>query len=98
MYAVSNIIIALVSIMDSILMVFSWVIIASAVISWVQAPAHNPIVRIINQLTFPLYRKVGRMMNTSIGGLDLTPILILLAISFVRMGILPTIAQWGAGF
>ena len=94
MYAATNVVLALSAILDSLLMLLSWVIIASAVISWLQAPSYNPIVRIIDQITSPLYRAVQSRMNTFVGGLDLTPILILVAISFVRMGIIPSIQQW----
>jgi uncharacterized protein YggT (Ycf19 family) len=94
MYAFANIINAAVAIADSLLFLYTLVIIASAVISWVQAPASNQIVRIINQLTYPAFQKVRSFMPTYAAGIDFAPIIVLVAISLIRMGILPSIAQW----
>lgn len=95
MYAIGHLIMGLATVLDSFLFILTIIIIASAVISWVNADPYNPIVRIINNLTTPLYRKIRRKLPTVYGAMDFTPIILLFIIMFIQTGILPIIKQFG---
>ena len=77
-----------------ILGVYSWVIIASALISWVSPDPHNPIVRFLRQVTEPVLAPVRRWLPPwKTGGLDLSPLIVLIGIQFVERVVLPSVAR-----
>ena len=95
MFILGNLIIGLTQVLDSLLFVYTLVIFASVIISWLHAPAYNPIVKVVHQLTTPVYSMVQKKIPTTFGALDLTPIILLLGISIVRAGILPSLTDIG---
>ena len=95
MYILGNLIIGLASVTDAILFLAQIMVIASVIISWVNADPYNPIVRTINMFTLPIYKKVQQKIPTTYGSLDLTPLIVLLAIMFIQSGILPSVYQIG---
>ena len=77
-----------------ILGVYSWIIIAAALISWVSPDPYNPIVRFLRQVTEPVLAPVRRLLPPwKTGGLDLSPLIVLLGIQFVERVVLPTLAR-----
>ena len=73
---------------------YSYVIIAAALISWVSPDPRNPIVQFLHRVTEPVLAPVRRMLPPwKTGGLDLSPVIVLLAIQFIDRVILPVIAR-----
>jgi YggT family protein len=69
---------------------YSWVIIAAALISWVSPDPRNPIVMFLRQVTEPVLAPVRRLLPPwKTGGLDFSPLIVILAIQFVERVILP---------
>ena len=69
---------------------YSWVIIAAALISWVSPDPRNPIVTFLRQVTEPVLAPVRRFLPPwKTGGLDFSPLIVILAIQFVERVILP---------
>jgi YggT family protein len=74
--------------------IYSWIIIAAALISWVSPDPHNPIVRFLRQVTEPVLTPVRRLLPPwKTGGLDLSPLIVLIAIQFVERVVLPGLAR-----
>ena len=96
MFILGNLIIGLTTVLDSVLFLFTIIIIASAVISWVNADPRNQIVRIIHNLTTPIFKMVRRKMRTTYGNMDLAPIIVILIIMFIQAGIVPSLYKIGA--
>ncbi len=67
-----------------ILELYKWVVIISALITWVQPDPSNPVVQILYRLTEPVYSFIRRYIPTSVGGIDLSPIIIIFAIMFLQ--------------
>ena len=84
MFALGHLIGALAYILDLALTIYMWLIIAQAVLSWVNPDPYNPIVRFLYRVTEPVLNWVRRRLPVVIGGLDLSPILVLLAIVFLQ--------------
>ncbi|MFN7942113.1 MAG: YggT family protein [Thermoanaerobaculia bacterium] len=64
---------------------YSWVIIIRALISWVSPDPYNPIVQILVKLTEPVLRPLRKLVPPrKLGGIDLSPLLALLVIQFVK--------------
>lgn len=77
---------AIATILDMALGAYMWVVIAAAVLSWVQPNPYNPIVRFLHSITEPVFWKVRRLVPFAVvGGLDLTPVLVIFSIYFLRI-------------
>jgi YggT family protein len=73
-----------------VLGLYSWVIIAAALITWVSPDPRNPIVMFLRQVTEPVLAPVRRFLPPwKTGGLDFSPLIVILAIQFVERVILP---------
>ncbi|MDD9919301.1 MAG: YggT family protein [Alphaproteobacteria bacterium] len=96
MYVIGHPLLALTSILGDLLFIYMILIIAAAIVSWVNPDPLNPIVRFLRMVTDPAMDKI-RPYIPSIGGLDLTPIALLIVISFVQRGILPVIKTFAQG-
>jgi YggT family protein len=76
---------ALAQVLDTVLFIYMWVVIISALLSWVNPDPYNPIVRILRNLTEPVFYRVRKWVPfVFIGGIDLSPIIVLLLIMFLR--------------
>jgi YggT family protein len=60
------------------------VVIARALVSWVNPDPYNPIVRFLHNATDPLLYRIRRLIPFQLGGLDFSPIVLLLALSVVQ--------------
>ncbi len=91
MFALRNLIEALAYILNLALTIYMWVIIARAILSWVNPDPYNPIVRFLYNITEPVLGWVRRQVPLIFGGLDLSPLLILLAIVFLQRFLVSTL-------
>jgi len=64
--------------------IYFWMILIQVVLSWVAPTTYNPAVAAINSLTEPLLRPVRRALP-DLGGLDLSPLLVVVALQLVKM-------------
>ncbi|MFV0350155.1 MAG: YggT family protein [Halodesulfovibrio sp.] len=86
---------AIAGVINAVLSLYFWIIIASAVLSWVNPDPYNPIVRIIRNLTEPVFYRVRKLLPfTYIGGLDLSPVVVLLGIEFIKMFVVRSLYQF----
>jgi len=69
----------------AIVSIYKWIIIISALISWVQPDPHNQVVRILYQLTEPVYRQIRRKIPTIFGGIDLAPVIVIFILQFFEI-------------
>ncbi len=64
--------------------IYLYIIIARAVLSWVSADPYNPIVRFIHNTTEPLLYRIRSKLPISFGGIDFSPIVVILVIYFLQ--------------
>jgi YggT family protein len=93
MFVFGNFLHALAKIIDIALSLYMWVIIARAVISWVSPDPYNPLVRFLYGVTEPVLDRVRRLLPISLGGMDFSPIIIILIIVFLQSFLVPTLAD-----
>jgi YggT family protein len=99
MFIVANFLQAVAMILNTVLTLYFWLVIIAAVLSWVNPDPYNPIVRFIYNLTEPVFYRVRKWVPfTFIGGIDLSPILVLLAIEFLKVFLVQTISQMSLQF
>ena len=83
MFLLGNLFNAIASILDVILNIYMWMIIISALLSWVNPDPYNPIVRFLHSVTDPVLRPLRRRLGFSMG-LDISPMIVILIIMFLR--------------
>ncbi|MFQ5587998.1 MAG: YggT family protein [Nitrospiria bacterium] len=91
MFIAGNFVSALASILDIVLEFFTWVIIARAVISWVNPDPYNPIVQFLYKVTEPVLYPIRRAMGSYNIGLDLSPMILILIIIFLKRFLIGTL-------
>ena len=77
-----------------ILTVYFWTVIIYTVLSWVSAGGYNPAAALVSALAEPLLKPVRRVIPL-IGGLDLSPIFVLIGLQALMM-VLPARSIWSA--
>ena len=91
MFAVGNLIEALAYILNVALTIYLWLIIARAILSWVNPDPFNPIVQFLYKVTEPVLGWVRSRVPLIFGGLDLSPLLVLLAVVFLQRFLVATL-------
>jgi YggT family protein len=84
MFVLTNLVLAVARLLEIVLWAYFWVIIARAVLSWVNPDPFNPIVRFLYRVTEPVLRPIRHRLPTLGMGLDLSPMLVILAIYFLQ--------------
>jgi len=91
MFVISNFLMALAQLVNFVLNAYMWIIIGRAVISWVNADPHNPIVRFLYEATEPVLGRIRRVLPLSMGGIDFSPMILIMAIIFLQSFLVPTL-------
>ncbi len=91
MFVFSNFLFALAVVIDYVLFFFMFIVIARAVLSWVCPDPYNPIVRFIHNVTEPVLYQVRRRIPAIFGGIDFSPILVILIIYFLQIFIVKSL-------
>jgi len=93
MFVLGNLLGALALVIDYVLRIYSWIIIARVVISWVNADPYNPIVRAIVSVTEPVLSRIRRALPVYGGGIDFSPIVVFIGIMFLQSFLVQTLQQ-----
>jgi YggT family protein len=84
MYIVGYLLMAVAKVVDLVLLFFMWIVVARAVLSWVNPDPYNPIVRFIHNITEPVLYQIRSRIPVNFGGIDLSPIIVFLVVIFLR--------------
>ena len=84
MFVLGNFLQAVALVLIWVLWAYMWIVIGAVIISWVSPDPYNPIVRFLHQATEPVFYQVRRYLPFSGMGLDFSPLIVLLAIYFVK--------------
>jgi len=88
---------AIARLVDFLLTAYMWIIIGRAVISWVNADPYNPIVRFLVEATEPLLSRIRRFLPMSMGGIDFSPMILIMGVMFLQSFLVPTLKQIAVG-
>jgi len=84
MFVVANLVNALAWLLDVGLNVLLVIVLVNAVLSWIRPDPRNPIVAFLDRVSDAVCDPVRRLLPTTFGGLDVAPLLVMLAIVFVQ--------------
>ena len=92
MFIISNLLIALANILHIVLNLYMWIVIARALLSWVNPDPYNPIVRFLYNATEPVLYAIRKRAPIFFGGIDFSPMIVILIIYFLDSFLVPTLA------
>ena len=96
MYIIGYLFMAIAKILDIVLLIFMWIVIGRAVLSWVSPDPFNPIVRFINNVTEPVLYRIRALIPVNFGGMDFSPIIVLLGVMFLRSFVVNSLMRLSA--
>ena len=92
MFVAGNVLTAVATILDYVLWLYMWVIIARALISWVNPDPWNPIVQFLDRVTEPVLAPIRRWVGSRMG-IDLSPIIVILIITFLQIAVVQSLKE-----
>ena len=97
MFVLGNLLEAVAVILDRVLQLYSFVVLAAVLISWVNPDPLNPIIRFLRAATEPVFEWVRRRLPFSvIGALDLSPMAVFFILWFSRMFLVSSLLEMAA--
>jgi YggT family protein len=85
MFIFANLVLAFAQVLHYVLFAYFWILIGRMVVSWVRADYNNPIVRFLYAATEPVLERVrNRLPIAAVGGFDLSPVVVWLAVLFLQ--------------
>lgn len=75
---------AILNVLDLIVKIYFWSVIAVVVVSWIAPQSSHPAIQLVAQITEPVMRPVRSVMP-SLGGLDLSPIIVFLILNVISV-------------
>ncbi|MBI5639439.1 MAG: YggT family protein [Nitrospirae bacterium] len=98
MFVFGDLIVGGAKILDMLLEIYKWMIIVAALISWVNPDPYNPIVRFLRSVTEPVFRPLRRVIGYRLGPVDISPIIVILAIIFLQSFLVRSLMKIGYTF
>lgn len=93
MFILANFIDALAQVIWLALNLYMVLIIARALISWVNPDPYNPVVQFLYKVTEPVLYPVRRIMGTYSIGIDLSPLIVIFIIYFLQSFLVASLRQ-----
>ncbi|HSB68790.1 MAG TPA: YggT family protein [Candidatus Methylomirabilis sp.] len=91
MFVVGNLLNTVATVLNMALWAYMWIVIARALISWVNPDPWNPIVQFLYRATEPVLAPIRRRLPTWRTGIDFSPLIVILAIYFVQGFVVDTL-------
>ena len=90
MFVMSNVLQGAATVLDTVLWLYMWVIIARALISWVNPDPWNPIVQFLERVTEPALSPIRRLIGWRMG-IDLSPMIAILILVFLQYAVVQSL-------
>ena len=100
MNALGYLVVAIAKMLHLIISIYTFIIVIAVIMSWIRPDPHNPIVRMIHQITEPILSRVRKWMPRALfrTGLDLSPIIVLLLLILVDTVVTNLLMDFGQSF
>lgn len=90
-----NLLLTVAEIVNMLLNVYYWVVIIAALVSWVNPDPYNPVVKFLHTVTEPVFRPIRRLIGYRLGPIDISPLIVILAILFIQKFLIRSIIEIG---
>lgn len=98
MFVIGNFLKAVAIVLNYALSFYMWIVIARAVLSWVNPDPYNPIVRFIHNVTEPVLYRIRTRIPVEFGGIDFSPIIVILGVVFLQNFVVSSLLRLSATF
>ena len=95
MFILGNFFIALAKVLAVVITMAYWLIIFRAILSWFSPDPYNTLVQLLYKITEPFLMPFRRIMPAYNIGIDVSPILAILALIFLRYFLVNNLDQFG---
>jgi len=95
MFVAGNALEGLAKVLEVALQLYMWVVIARALVSWVNPDPWNPIVQFLDRATEPVLAPIRRRMGWGMG-IDLSPLVAILIIYFLQYALVASLYEMAA--
>ncbi len=96
MFIIGNFLKAVAVVLNYVLHFYMWIVVARAVLSWVNPDPYNPIVRFIHNVTEPVLYRIRTKLPVNFGGIDFSPIIVILGIIFLQNFVVSSLLRLSA--
>ena len=93
MFVMGNVLLGVATVLDYALTFYTWIVIARALISWVNPDPWNPIVQFLNRATEPVLSPIRQRLGWRMG-VDLSPLVVIVAITFLQIAVVQSLKDW----
>lgn len=93
MFILGNFLDALAVVTQMVLQLYMYILFARVILSWVNPDPYNPIVHFLYRITDPLLYRVRKWIPIHGGGIDFSPIIVILAIIFLQTFLVQTLQR-----
>ncbi len=94
MFVLSYFLRALAEVLHIVLYTYMLIVIARAILSWVNPDPYNPIVRFLYNVTEPVLYRIRRAIPIDMGGIDFSPMLLIIVLIFLDNFVVPTLLRF----
>ncbi len=98
MFILGNFLRAIAIVLNYTLTFYMWIVVARAVLSWVNPDPYNPIVRFIHNVTEPVLYRIRSKLPVNFGGIDFSPIIVILGVVFLQNFVVKSLVRLSANF
>jgi YggT family protein len=88
-----NLVLTIADILNLVLTIYMWIIVAAALISWVSPDPYNPIVRFLYRVTNPVLRPIRRLIGSRFGPVDISPLIVVLIIYLIQKFLITSLIE-----
>jgi YggT family protein len=92
-YAWTNLIIFIAQTLNGLLTLYLYVVIIAALMTWIEPNPYNPIVRFLYSVTEPVFEWFREHLPVVFGGIDFSPLIVILVIQFVQRVVIQSAVQ-----
>jgi YggT family protein len=90
-FILGNLLNATAGVLDVVLSALLIVIVVNALLSWVRPDPYNPIVQFLDRISDIVCAPIRRLIPTTVGSIDLAPLIACLLIFFTRLFVVETL-------
>lgn len=84
MVILTDLVVIFAQMVHTIIGVYIFIVVARALISWVNPDPNNPIVRFLYNATEPVLNRIRRLVPLQFGGVDFSPLALLFILYFIQ--------------
>ncbi len=81
----NQVLIELLGLFNALIGIYMWIVIIAALLTFVRPDPFNPIVQFLYRMTNPAYAIVRRFIPTIFNGIDLAPLVIIIALQVIQI-------------